>query len=262
MRAKNTCVARLPAVAALLPCFLLLAVLIALLTFASCNNQPRASLLASDLSNLGFIPGKPVNMPSGFKAQGAKHHHFTSAGYTFANGVYSIDEQNRLKSVSLYSSDKFDYEPPSYYTEKQKEDYAKMMEDIKKRRNEMTIVGPSIPEDQRTMMKFITWRGQDIFTLTEKDIKDTYGPPSEPTSPFKEGSGDSAILVERAKMMHYVFQTGPNSEADVTFSFKEKGTAKDTVRDVGLDWSDNLSAEAIGRTKHYPWPGLYPAPGK
>lgn len=265
MRAKKTCVARHPAVAALLPCLLLLIALIALLTSASCVGQkPNASLLANDITKLGFIPGKPVSLPPDFKAQGGKHHALTFTVYTFANGAYTIDEQDRLKAVVLYSSNNLDYEPPNYFTEKQKEEYAKAMEETKRLRDEATLVGPSIPEDQRTTLKFITWRGQDIFSLTEKDILDTYGPPIEPTSSYEEIPGDSAFafIVGFPKTMHYALQTGPNSEADVIITFKEKGTAEDTVDYVNIDLYENLSAEALTQLKNYPWPGLYPAQGK
>jgi hypothetical protein len=203
-------------------------------------------------------------MPSGFKAQGTRLPGIPQTAYAFENGFYSIDEQDRLKGVMLNSPamPKGDGLSSSY-SEKQKEQAAQANEFGEELRAAATIVGPRIPEEQRSTLKFTTWNGKDFFTLTEKDILAIYGPPSEPISPYEPNpGGDSIFDTGMPKIMSYDFQTGPSSTANINFFFRGEGTAKDAVSFISINWRDNVPVSSGKGHKVYPWPGLYPVPGK
>jgi hypothetical protein len=255
----NTCVARHPAVAALLPCLLLLIALISLLTLASCiGRKPSPSLLAADITKLGFIPGKPVSLPPDFKAE-CHRGFFGNTGYNFADGGYTLDQNKMLLTLEVASPHSQGAEPAA--------DMQKAWTDLQKALKEASpLIGPAIPTEQRSKVSLITWKGKDIFSLTENELISTYGPPSKPSlGPIDMSAlfgNDKTGSPRTMKTLEYLFQVGDGEYSKVTFYLEKRGEGKELVDMVIMSKFVSNEFQPLSQYKVYPWPGLYPAPGK
>jgi hypothetical protein len=243
-------------------------VFVASLTLAaaisSCISQPSASLLAADISKLGFIPGKPVTMPPGFKAEGSDMGEI--AGYDFRNGFYLVDNNDLLTCASIISPQSLmpGGVRPGMTKEQSEAMKKKSAKDVQAFRKGKNTVGDRIADKEKSSIGFITWRNKDLFSLSPDELFSTYGPPSRP---IEKPTNDTIQLGEGVapytysfRMAEYIYQVGPDEYWAVRISlskFVGRPEIVDSMTMIGFEPSE---MQPLSDYKAYPWPGLYPAP--
>jgi hypothetical protein len=255
----------------------LIIALAALLILASCNKQhsqtkqpspaklqPSAALLAADISKLGFIPGKPVTMPPGFKAECTEENEGLKV-YNFADGFYIVDSEDRLKSFMLLSPASTEEVGRPGMTEEQVKASKKQLEGIRETTaKNKKLIGPKVPREQQSRIGFVPWNNRDIFSFSLNDLLETYGLPSSSIPKLKEYSeflGDGVPkYTSSSRVLEYIFQTGENEYWAVRIVFAKYKGEKETVAIFGLISFHPTEKHPISEYKVYPWPGLYPAP--
>ncbi len=231
---------------------------------SSCISQPRASLLAADIAKLGFIPGQPVTMPPGFKAERFRVTDYRvterkdRANFRFADGGYRIDEKGALVMLHLFSPRLNDAgAEPAAITDEQ----AEIADEAK---SAIEIIGPEIPYEERSRISFLTWEQKDIFSLTENELLKTYGPPSETPMGFKRVSSPIIEGVPNysfdLKRIEYTFQTADNQYWKVVFYVHKELDGKEQVNFISMFQFSPTEKHPLSKLKVYPWPGLYPEP--
>ncbi len=248
-----------------------------LLALASCNKQPSlakqpssakqqpsASLLAADISKLGFIPGRAVALPSDFKAEGKDMG--SIGGFNFSNGFYLVDSDKRLTCASLNSPQSLmpGGVRPGMTKEQAEAMKKKSLEDNKSFGIGEKPFGYKIPPEELSSVKFNTWRNKDLFSLSPNELFSTYGPPSRP---LDEPTIDTIQLGEGVapytysfRMAEYIYQVGPDEYWAVRISlskFVGRPEIVDSMTMIGFEPSE---MQPLSEYKVYPWPGLYPAP--
>jgi hypothetical protein len=214
----------------LFACFLLIAIIV-LLNLAFRPNQPGGSRLAGDFAKLGFVPGKPVSLPPGLIAEcRMPPYSYGYKVYRFANGLVVADAENHDGLVKLT----FDTPtaPPSN------------TEPV----DDQGILGLKIPLSQRTSLLCETWGGKGLFLLNRADFARTYGPPS--------------LIWDGKDMFEYVYQIKDNEYESVRVIFDNLGTPEEAVWGINMAKFNSTKTHPLSQYKVYPWPGLYPAPGK
>jgi hypothetical protein len=250
----------------------------ALLALASCNKQPSlakqtspakqqpsAALLAADISKLGFIPGKPVTMPPGFKAECTEENKGLKV-YNFADGFYIVDSEARLNCFMLFSPQSID--PNRALPGMTDEQVAASKKEREKAREIFAkserLIGPKVPLEQQSHIGFVPWNNKDLFSFSLNDLLDTYGPPSSSIPKLKEYSeflGDGVPkYTSSSRMLEYIFQSGENQYWAIRIVMEKYQGEKESVTTVGLIGFHPTEKHPISEYKVYPWPGLYPAP--
>jgi hypothetical protein len=255
----------------------LIVVLAALLTLASCNKQhslakqpspakqqPNASLLAADISKLGFIPGKPVTLPPGFKAECRVL--FGKKAYDFADGFYITDEKDVLNSLMMMSPKLNDPDKATAGMTKEQADAFRRSIKNAERKPEDTkgLVGSKVPRDRQSRINFRTWSHKDVFSLSERELLGAYGPPSQPPTGPEEltvplGDGVPAFTFT-TNTIEYIFQVSDGQYWRVVFMLGKQANGEELVDMVGMNKLHLSEKHPLGKRKVYPWPGLYPAP--
>lgn len=250
----------------------LIIALAALLVLASCNKQPSlakqpspakqkpsASLLAADIAKLGFIPGQPVTMPPGFKAECTEASN-NGKGYDFADGSYVVHSDGTLSFFMLNSTKSL--RPggvrPGMTEQQAKAQREQAAKYDKEAKQDEKIIGPVVPPEQRSTLGFITWDKQDLFSMTLDDVIKAYGSPSsaipEPMKLTMEFGMNIPPFEYYLRTIEYLFEFDKDQYCFVRFVFCKFGESDELVDGiVMLPWQPS-DEQPVSGYKIYKWP--------